>query len=107
MKYAIVAVQLTSLTVCKRHFKFELGWLQRDGFHEMVKTVWKRPVGGSTPILRWNNNMCAMRRHLSGWAAHMAEILKKEKARLSNVIDELEAVAEVRPLSPHEIELKN
>jgi hypothetical protein len=81
--------------------------LQREGFHEMVKTVWERPVGGSTPILRWNNKMRAMRRHLSGWATHTTGILKKEKARLSTLIDELEAVAEVRPLSPHEIELKN
>jgi hypothetical protein len=23
----------------KRPFKFELGWLQRDGFHDMVQTV--------------------------------------------------------------------
>jgi hypothetical protein len=36
----------------------------------------------------------------------MAGILKK-KARLSTVIDELEALAEVRPLSMQEIELKN
>jgi hypothetical protein len=51
--------------------------------------------------------MRAMRKHLSGWAAHMAGILKKEKARLSKVIDDLEAVAEVRPLSTQEIDLKN
>jgi hypothetical protein len=24
----------------KHRFKFELGWLQREGFHEMVKNVW-------------------------------------------------------------------
>ena len=34
-------------------------------------------------------------------------ILKKEKLRLSSIIDELEALAEVRPLSEHEIEIKN
>jgi hypothetical protein len=37
----------------------------------------------------------------------MAGILRKEKTRLSNVIDELEAFAEVRPLTMHEIDLKN
>jgi hypothetical protein len=41
----------------KRPFKFELGWLQRDGFQDMVKTVLERPVSGNTPILRWNNKM--------------------------------------------------
>jgi hypothetical protein len=27
--------------LCKRTFKFELGWLQREGFHDMVKNVWE------------------------------------------------------------------
>lgn len=34
-------------------------------------------------------------------------ILKKEKLRLSSIIDELEALAEVRPLSEYEIEIEN
>jgi hypothetical protein len=38
--------------LCKRPFKFELGWLQREGFHDMVKNVWDRPLSGNTPILR-------------------------------------------------------
>ena len=40
-------------------FKFELGWLHREGFHDMVKTVWERPVAGRTPIQRRNNKMRA------------------------------------------------
>jgi hypothetical protein len=36
----------------KHRFKFELGWLQREGFHEMVKNVWKRPVNANSPIQR-------------------------------------------------------
>jgi hypothetical protein len=39
-----------------RQFKFELGWLLRDGFHEMVKEIWEKPVAGSTPIQRWNGD---------------------------------------------------
>ena len=50
--------------------------------------------------------MRAVRGHLGGWARHMAGQLKKEKLRLSSIIDELEAFAEVRPLSTQEIELK-
>jgi hypothetical protein len=91
----------------KRPFKFELGWLQRDGFHDMVRRVWERPVAGNNPILRWNNKIRAMRKHLSGWARHVTGILKKEKLRLSTTIDSLEALAEVRPLSAQEIELKS
>jgi hypothetical protein len=55
----------------KRPFKFELGWLQRDGFHDMVRKVWERPVSGNTPILMWNNKICALRKHLSGWARYV------------------------------------
>ena len=92
---------------CKRPFKFELGWLHREGFSDMVRAIWERPVAGSSPIQRWNNKLRALRRHLSGWARHMAGLLKKEKIRLSSIIDDLEAIAEVRPLTTQEIESKS
>ena len=92
---------------CPPRFKFELGWLQRDGFHEMVKRIWERPVVGCTPIQRWNNKIRATRTHLMGWARHTAGLLKKEKLRLVSIIDNLEALAKNRLLSTHEIELKS
>jgi hypothetical protein len=73
----------------------------------MVKKVWERPVSGRSPIERLNQKLRAVRKHLSGWACHVTGILKQEKLRLSTIIDELEAFAEVRPLSTHEIELKS
>jgi mannosylglycoprotein endo-beta-mannosidase len=73
----------------------------------MVRKVWEKPVSGNTPTLRWNNKIRAIRKHLSGWARHVTNILKKEKLRLSSIIDSLEALAEVRSLSPQEIELKS
>ena len=33
-------------------FKFELGWLHREGFGEMLKEFWESPVGGNNPIQR-------------------------------------------------------
>jgi hypothetical protein len=96
----------TPRPLCKRPFKFELGWLQREGFHDMVKKVWERPVAGNTPIMRWNKKMRALRKYLSGWASQVSGILKKEKIRLSSIIDDLEALAEIRPISSQEIELK-
>jgi hypothetical protein len=80
-------------------FKFELGWLQCEGFHDMVKNVWERPITSSSPIQRWNSKLRALRSHLSGWARHVTGVLKKEKQRLSSIIDDLEALAEVSPLS--------
>jgi hypothetical protein len=31
-------------------FKFELRWLKREGFHDMVKDVWDRPIAADSPI---------------------------------------------------------
>ena len=44
---------------------------------------------------------------LRGWARHVTGMLKKEKIRLSAIIDELDGLAAVRPLSTQEIDLKN
>jgi hypothetical protein len=88
-------------------FMFELGWLHRDGFHDMVKDVWDRPITNMSPIQRWNYKIRALRTHLRGWARHVSGVLKKEKLRLFFIIDDLEALAEVGRLSTHEIELKN
>ena len=48
-----------------------------------------------------------MRIYLGGWARHVTGLLKNEKLRLSSVIDDIEAIAEVRPLTTQEIELKS
>jgi hypothetical protein len=54
-----------------------------------------------------DNKIRYVRKHLGGWARHTTGILKKEKLRLSGIIDNLEALTEVRPLLPHETELRS
>ena len=76
-------------------------------FRSIVKKIWERPVAGDTPIQRWTNKIRALRKYLVGWARHATGMLKKEKQRLSSSIDDLEALAESRPLSMEEIELKS
>jgi hypothetical protein len=73
----------------------------------MVKNVWERPITASSPIQRWNSKLRALRSHLGGWARHVSGTLKKEKQRLSSIIDDLDALAETTPLSPQQIEIKN
>jgi len=34
----------------KHSFKFELGWMEHDGFQDLVKAIWEKPVSGQTPI---------------------------------------------------------
>jgi mannosylglycoprotein endo-beta-mannosidase len=60
-----------------------------------------------SPIQRWDFKILALSSHLSGWARHVTGILRKEKLRLSSIIDDLEALAEVGPLSMQQIDLKN
>ena len=65
-------------SLSNRQFKFELGWLHREGFHDLIKNVRERPVRGQTSIQRWNNKLRATRKFLSGWARHTTGNLKKE-----------------------------
>jgi endonuclease/exonuclease/phosphatase family metal-dependent hydrolase len=32
--------------------KLKLGWLQREGFSDMINFIWDKPVAGNTPIQR-------------------------------------------------------
>jgi hypothetical protein len=73
----------------------------------MVQMVWNKPVDGRTSIQRWNNKIRATRKYLGGWSRHMSGNLKREKLRLSSIIDDLEALAKIRPLSTQELELKS
>jgi hypothetical protein len=49
-------------------FKFELGWMTRDGFHDMVANVWQRASWGNSPMQWWQNKISAVRMWLRGWA---------------------------------------
>lgn len=45
-------------------FKFQRGWLLRDGFFDMVANIWQSTNHGNTNLERWQNNIRAVRRHL-------------------------------------------
>jgi len=68
----------THQTHC-RPFKFERGWLIRDGFHEMVANIWQSPCSGSTPLERWQSKIRRLRQYLRGWAKHTAGSYRNEK----------------------------
>lgn len=52
-------------------FKFELGWLTRDGFHDMVAKVWQEETRGESPMQKWQNKIRSLRRYLKGWAKNL------------------------------------
>ena len=52
----------------KRNFSFELSWLRKEGFHEMIVKEWQSTPGGSTPTKTWQNKIRHIRQFLRGWA---------------------------------------
>jgi hypothetical protein len=87
-------------------FKFELGWLLRDGFFDLVSEVWQKENRGSSPMLRWQNKIRRLRQFLRGWAKNMKGAYSKEKQELMRIANELDKKAESMLLSPQELDLK-
>ena len=69
-------------TVTPPMFKFELGWLTRDDFHEVVENIWREENRGVSSIERWQNKIRRLRQFLSGWAKNKSGHYKKEKKEL-------------------------
>ncbi|KAJ1297556.1 hypothetical protein BS78_01G385600 [Paspalum vaginatum] len=87
-----------------KQFKFELNWLQREGFHDRVKEIWSKTSKGQNLVQRWNYKLSALRRSLRGWAAQTNGDYKKKKSELQNIICSLDTEAEVRDLNETELE---
>jgi hypothetical protein len=81
-------------------FSFELSWMHQDVFFfETVRDEWISIHSGISPIERWKHMVRHLRQFLRGWAKNLSGVHKKEKARLTLIIDELDLKAETTPLS--------
>lgn len=60
-------------------FKFELGWLLRDGFSEIVKKVRSRETVGSTSMEWWQSKIRKLHQYLRGWAKNVSGVYKKRE----------------------------
>jgi len=87
-------------------FKFELGWLTKDGFFYLITNVPCTETRGNMPITRWQNKIRGVRRFLRGWAKIQAGENKKKKQWLLQQLDCLDRKAESTLLSEQEIESK-
>jgi hypothetical protein len=79
-------------------FKFELGWLLRDGFIKMVKDIWENTVDGQTLMERWQGKIRKLRQYLRGWVKNTSDQYKKEKKEILNTLDSLDKKAGHTPL---------
>jgi hypothetical protein len=87
-------------------FKFELGWLLKEGFFNVVSKVWREGSRGTTSVQRWQNKIRRLRQFLRGWAKNMNGAYKKEKHELLRMAEELDKKAESQLLSQREWDSK-
>jgi hypothetical protein len=93
---------------CKQPLsKFELGWLLRDGFYELVVDVWNKQTKGDTPLKRWQHKIQRVRQFLRGWVRNRSGNYKKEKTNLIKKAEELDIKVETQVLSSSELDLKH
>ena len=75
-------------------FKFEPGWLMREGFFDLVPEVWTKEQKGSNALQRWQNKITRLRQFLRGWDVNMQGAYKKEKKELLRKAEELDIKVE-------------
>lgn len=88
-------------------FKFELGWLLRDDFFDIVKENWTNKNGGNSPMEKWQSKMRRLRQHLRGWAKNISSKYKKENKGILDRLSVLDKKAETVCLSAQELEVRN
>jgi hypothetical protein len=86
-------------------FKFELGWLLRDQFTDIVREIWESASEEVDSMRRWQAKIRRLRQHLRGWAKNVSGA-NKEKKGLLDKLDMLDKKAEVSLLSAQETDLK-
>jgi len=74
-------------------FKFELGWLTKDGFFYLITNVTCTETRGNMPITRWQNKIRGVRCFLRGWAKNQVGENKKKKLWLLQQLDCLDRKA--------------
>ena len=85
--------------------KFELGWLTRDDFRNVVIQTWQQECRGNTLLERWQNKIRRLHQFLRGWAKNKSGHYKKEKKELISMLDQLDKKSENERLEGWEIDL--
>jgi hypothetical protein len=88
-------------------FKFELSWLLKEEFYELVTEVWHKENRGSSSLEKWHNKIRHLRRYLQGWAKNLNGTYKKERQDLITRLEQMDKKAETAMLTPQELDLKH
>ena len=75
-------------------FIFELGWLARVDFWEVVERSWKSDCEENTALYIWQNKIRRLQQFLRGWAKNKRGHYEEEKKELISKLDRLDKKAE-------------
>jgi hypothetical protein len=87
-------------------FRFEMWWLEIDGFAKVVKKAWEIRCPARDPMEVWQFKIRLLRRKITGWSRNIDAEIKKKKAYLIAEVDILDIKAESQELSPLEREMR-
>jgi hypothetical protein len=88
-------------------FKFELGWLLREGFMDLVTEIWHSVDEGHNSLEHWQPKIRCLHQYLKGWAKNTSGAYMKENKRLLEKWDELDKKAESTLLHQNELNLEH
>ena len=71
-------------------FKFELSWLLKENFFDLVSEVWNKENRGNNALQKWQNKIRRLRQFLRGWAINLNGAYRKEKEELLWKTNELD-----------------
>jgi len=87
-------------------FIFELGWLTRVDFWEVVERSWKSDCEENTALYIWQNKIRRLRQFLRCLCKNKSGHYRKEKKELISKLDMLDKKAETQTLHQWEVDLK-
>jgi hypothetical protein len=83
----------------KFRFEFELSLLIKGDIKDGIRKIWEESAGSRIAIKEWNWRLENTRKQLKGWARNAHAPYRKEKRRLSDLLEYLDLKAEVNGLS--------
>ncbi len=86
----------------KRPFRFEIMWLKAEGFGEMVKGWWESYQYEGTPSFILAKKLKALKLDLKKWNEEVFGNVGYKRQQLMIQLDQLDVIAEDRPLSVEE-----
>jgi hypothetical protein len=89
-----------------KRFRFEAFWPKLQGFMEVVKDAWDKPVRPNNPFLRLHIKLQRTSKNLRKWAQGLIGNNRVLMCAAQKLIHILDIVQEFRPLSPAEISLR-